>query len=57
MSSTELEAMLTIDGQIGISLQSGDVVQVRRAELKTRLLLPPNVSFYDRLREKMRWGR
>jgi NAD+ kinase len=56
VSSSELEAMLTIDGQVGIFLQSGDRVQVRRAAVTARLLHPPNHSFYSRLREKMSWG-
>jgi NAD+ kinase len=56
VSSSELEAMLTIDGQIGIFLQSGDRVQVRRAAVTARLLQLPNHSFYSRMREKMSWG-
>lgn len=57
VSSAELEAMLTVDGQVGFSLQSGDTVLVRRAAHTARLLQPPTGNFYDRLREKMRWGR
>ena len=57
VSSTTLEAMLTIDGQVGIRLQSGDSVKIGRAEHTARLLRLPHDSFYDRLREKMRWGR
>lgn len=51
-----LEAMLTIDGQVGVRLQSGDVVRVRRAPATAHLLRLPTDSFYARLREKMRWG-
>lgn len=57
VSSSELEAMLTVDGQIGVFLQSGDLVRVRRADCKARLLHSPGETFYERLREKMRWGR
>lgn len=56
VSPTELEAMLTIDGQVGVMLQSGDRIRVGRAALKTKLLRLPGDSFYARLREKMRWG-
>jgi NAD+ kinase len=56
VSSSELEAMLTIDGQVGIFLQSGDRVRVRRATATARLLHLPTHSFYSRLREKMSWG-
>lgn len=51
----ELEAMLTVDGQVGVVLQPGDVVRVRRSEHKARLLRRPSEIFYDRLRQKMSW--
>lgn len=51
----ELEAMLTIDGQVGVILQPGDMVRVRRSEHKARLLRRPSEIFYDRLRQKMSW--
>lgn len=51
----ELEAMLTIDGQVGVVLQPGDIVRVRRSEHKARLLRRPSEIFYDRLRQKMSW--
>ncbi|HVF09267.1 MAG TPA: NAD(+)/NADH kinase [Abditibacteriaceae bacterium] len=56
VASSELEAMLTIDGQIGVRLQPGDRVQVRQAQCTARLLHLPGYNFYDRLREKMGWG-
>lgn len=55
VSPGELEAMLTIDGQIGVVLQPGDMVRVRRSEHKARLLRRPSETFYDRLRHKMSW--
>jgi NAD+ kinase len=51
----ELEAMLTIDGQIGVVLHPGDMVRVRRSEHKARLLRRPSENFYDRLRQKLSW--
>jgi NAD+ kinase len=56
VGESELEAMLTVDGQIGVPLQSGDRVRVTRSPINTRLIRLPHDSFYDRLREKMRWG-
>ncbi len=52
----ELQAMLTVDGQIGVALQSGDIVRVRRDETVARLLIAPGDGFYTRLRQKLRWG-
>lgn len=56
VASSEIEAMLTIDGQVGVRLQSGDLVRVRRARERARLMHLPGDSFYTRLREKLRWG-
>ena len=56
VAASELEAMLTIDGQVGVRLQSGDRVRVRRARERARLMHLPGDSFYTRLREKLRWG-
>ena len=50
-----LEAMLTVDGQIGMPLKSGDRVCVRRSNCVARLLQPPDASFFDRLRQKLNW--
>ena len=47
--------MLTIDGQVGVVLQPGDIVRVRRSEHRARLLRRPSEIFYDRLRQKMSW--
>ncbi len=55
VAASEIQAMLTVDGQIGVRLQSGDIVQVRRSEHIARLLHLPDYSFYGRLRQKMGW--
>lgn len=52
----ELQAMLTIDGQIGVPLRSGDIVRVRRDPTVARLLVSPDDGFYSRLRQKLHWG-
>ena len=48
--------LLTVDGQVGCPLRGGDVVRLRRAEARARLvrLRPP--SFYELLRHKFAWG-
>jgi NAD+ kinase len=51
-----LDAMLTLDGQVGVSLKPKDIVRVRRANCTARLLRAPGDSFYARLRLKMGWG-
>lgn len=51
-----LEAMLTIDGQVGVTLRSGDRVRVARSPLCARLMQPPEGSFFTRLRQKLHWN-
>ena len=51
-----LDTMLTLDGQVGVSLRPGDIVRVRRSSQVARLLRDPKDSFYARLRLKMAWG-
>jgi len=51
-----IDAMLTLDGQVGVSLKPGDLVRVRRSQSVARLLRDPDDSFYGRLRQKMGWG-
>ena len=48
--------MLTVDGQVGMPLQEQDCLKISRAESSIRLILPLDGTFFDLLREKMRWG-
>ncbi|MCC7341983.1 MAG: NAD(+)/NADH kinase [Bryobacterales bacterium] len=47
---------LTIDGQVGQTLEPGDRVVCRRSERVVRLVAPPNKHFFDVLRDKLKWG-
>ena len=47
---------LTIDGQVGDLLKKGDRVICRRSEHSISLIRPPNMMFFDVLREKLKWG-
>lgn len=49
-------ATATFDGQVGIALQSGDTVEIRASENKTRLIRFPDRSYYDMLSKKLKWG-
>jgi NAD+ kinase len=55
VSGSALQYMLTVDGQIGVALQSGDRVRIRRSALSARLMQPPEASFFARLRDKLNW--
>jgi NAD+ kinase len=49
-------AWVVVDGQDCGSLHPGDRVTVRRAPVSFRLVKVPGKSYYQTLREKLRWG-
>ncbi len=50
------EVLITVDGQAGTELASGDSITVRRAQDPVRIVRFPGNSFFDRLRVKLGWG-
>ncbi len=49
--------VLTFDGQIGYSMESGDRAVIRKSRTTFNLLQPPNRNYFDVLRNKLKWGR
>lgn len=47
---------LTLDGQKGILMQSGDQVRLAHAQEKLKLIQPPRKSYFEILRSKLKWG-
>jgi NAD+ kinase len=47
---------MTIDGQVGEILETGDRIVCRRSEHCISLVRPPDMMFFDVLREKLKWG-
>jgi NAD+ kinase len=47
---------LTLDGQPGIPLQSTDHVRISRAKEALKLIQPPKKSYFEILRNKLKWG-
>jgi NAD+ kinase len=50
------EVFVTFDGQAGFDLQPGDEVRVCRAAEPLRLVKPTTRSYYEVLRQKLKWG-
>jgi NAD+ kinase len=50
------EVMLTLDGQVGVALKERDVVEVRQASPRIRLVRDPRRHFFSVLRTKLKWG-
>jgi NAD+ kinase len=49
------DVMLTVDGQVGMSLRPNDCIRLSRAEAPLKLLLPFRKRFFDILSEKLYW--
>jgi NAD+ kinase len=49
-------AMLTVDGQKGFPLETGDEVRAQRSPHRTRLIRMKREGFYTLLRTKLWWG-
>jgi NAD kinase len=50
------QVTLTADGQQEHELAADDIVRVTEAECTARFVVPPDSSFYARLRNKLGWG-
>ncbi|TVQ26320.1 MAG: NAD(+)/NADH kinase [Spirochaetaceae bacterium] len=50
------DVLLTVDGQLVLPLEAGDVVTVRRSEHRARIVRARYRNFYDVLRSKLKWS-
>lgn len=51
------EVALTLDGQVGTSLEVGDRVLIRKSKTAFHLVQPTTRNYFEVLRDKLRWGR
>ena len=51
------DVYVTVDGQVGMKLDSNDRVTVQKSERMVRLITPAGRDFFDVLRNKLKWGR
>ena len=49
--------VLTLDGQIGYTMQAHDHVVIRKCRTNFNLIQPHNRNYFDVLRNKLKWGR
>jgi NAD+ kinase len=50
------EVFVTFDGQAGFQLQADDEIRVCRADASLRLIRPSTRSYFEVLRQKLKWG-
>ena len=56
LSAGTESVFLTLDGQKGIPLQATDRVRISRAQQLLKLIQTPNKSYFEILRNKLKWG-
>ncbi|HEV3375060.1 MAG TPA: NAD(+)/NADH kinase [Candidatus Acidoferrum sp.] len=56
LSGDAESVFLTLDGQKGIPMQSGDRVRITRSPERLKLIQPPQKTYFDILRSKLKWG-
>ncbi len=56
MDGSSEEVYVTFDGQSGHPLQPGDVIEIQRAKTPLRLVRASKRTYFDVLRQKLKWG-
>ena len=52
----EEDVRITLDGQTGYSMQSGDFLEAKKADIPVMLVQAPGKNYYQLLRKKLHWG-
>ncbi len=55
-SSADEGVYVTVDGQIGIKMESGDCLNVNKSTHEVLLVAPAGKNYFDVLRGKLKWG-
>jgi NAD+ kinase len=56
VNSKDEDVFFTADGQVGMDLQAGDLVEVRKSDRGTLLVDSPSKDYFEVLRTKLGWG-
>lgn len=56
VSSNHNDVMLSIDGQIDLTLSIGDVVKIQKYEIPVKLIIVTKNDYFEVLRKKLNWG-
>ncbi len=56
MDTAQDEVFVTFDGQSGHPMAADDVVEIARAERPLRVVRASRRSYFDTLRQKLKWG-
>jgi NAD+ kinase len=50
------DVCLTLDGQVGVKLECGDVIRIARSKQRTHLIVSGSRDYFEILRTKLKWG-
>ena len=56
MHFDEERVFCTADGQVGMALQGHDILEIKQAQVGTRLIKSATKDYFEVLRTKLRWG-
>lgn len=56
LKTSNEDAFLTIDGQVGSKIEPGDFIEVTRSDQHISLVKTPFRNYYEVLKEKLKWG-
>jgi NAD+ kinase len=56
IKSQDEDVAFTADGQEGMPLEAGDVIELRKSNHSTLLIKSPSKDYFQVLRTKLRWG-
>jgi len=56
VTTQEPDTYLTLDGQIGVRLKTGDLIEVKRTDTSVKLIKSPFRDFFSILKTKLMWG-
>ena len=54
--NSEEDVRITLDGQTGYSIKSGDILEAKKADTPVKLIQAPGKNYYQLLRKKLHWG-
>jgi NAD+ kinase len=56
LKATNEDVVLTMDGQVGVRLEEGDFIEVRKSKKEISLIHSPFRNYFEILKEKLKWG-
>jgi NAD+ kinase len=56
LQSSQDEVYATVDGQVGLKMQPGDLLTIMKSKVAVKLIAPADKNFFDVLRGKLKWG-